>query len=200
MKPLATASAWRVSIEIALWRHGWAVPLAAIVLGAAAALYFGALRPGRHAIASLGMELAQKQQAMSAATGGVRASAVQSEQQRLQALQAVLRQSPEAGEIVRKMVALAEAEQIKLVQSDYKGQLHRANQVNQIQITQPVRATYPQLRNYIESVLRAVPNVSLDQIVAKRDNVGQSQVQARLKWSIWFQAGAPTASNQEQVQ
>ena len=192
MKPLGAAPAWRTAAEIALWRHGWAWPLATLLIAASVAVYFAALLPSRLALASLSLELAQKQQAIGARTAAAQAPAVQNEPQRLQALQAVLRRSPDAGELVRTMVGLARTEQIQLAQSDYQRQFHGATQVSQVQVTQPVRATYPQLRRYIESVLRSVPNASLDQVTAKRDSVGQAQVEARLKWSLWIQSPQPS--------
>jgi hypothetical protein len=199
MNPLAANSS-RARLEIALWRNGYAWVLGTALIAAGAAAYLAVLRPSQQTLASLQAELAQAQQRAAAASAqGSQVPAAQSEPQRLHALHAVLRQSDASSKVVRKMAALAEAEQIRLAQSDYQRQLHSGIQVSQVQITQPVRATYPQLRRYIEAVLRTVPNISLDQIAARRENVGQTQVEARLKWSLWTQsaAAAPTAMRQE---
>lgn len=109
------------------------------------------------------------------------------DEQRLAVIQDRLRQTPDAGELVRKMATLAQHQQLVLVQGDYSSQFHSTTQATQVQINQPIRGTYPQLRRYIEAVLRAVPNASLDQITARRENVGQSQLEARLRWSVWLQ-------------
>lgn len=189
MRPLARTTNLRARVEIALWRHGWAGLLAAVVALAALALHVGALVPTQAALQSAQADLAREQK-LALALPAVTAAAPLSEQQQLAALQALLRQSPETGELVRKMAALAQAEQIVLAQSDYQQQYNSTTQLLQVQITQPVKAGYPQLRRYIEAVLRALPNASLDQITARRDNVGQAQVEARLKWSIWLPAAA----------
>lgn len=199
MTPRMTRSSPRATIEIALWRHGHVWLLAALLFAAIIAAYVFVLRPSHQLLTAAALELKEVQQTRARNPATTQLPEPQSEQQRLQTLQAVLQHSTEAGEVVRKMAALAQAEQIQLVQSDYQRQFHNAIRTSQVQITQPIRATYPQLRRYVESVLRTVPNVSLDQIAARRENVGQIQVEARLKWSLWIQpdAATPTAMRRE---
>ena len=174
----------RTTIEIALWRHGWAWPLAAIAALSAVAAYVLVLQPGLQLHQAAQAELAQEQKQTSSPNGPE--AQPQDGQHRLQALQAVLRPSADTGELVRKMAVLAQAEQINLAQGEYQQQLNAATGLTRVQISQPVRASYPQLRRYIEAVLLAMPNASLDQVVARRDNVGQAEVEARLKWSLWI--------------
>lgn len=175
----------RARLEIALWRHGWAWLLAACAGAGALALHAAVLLPGRAALQAAQQALAHEQQL--ALRPPPPPAAAPTGAQRLAAVQALLRQSPEAGELVRAMDKLAQAGQITLAQADYQYQVNSTTQAMQVQITQPVKAGYPQLRGYIEAVLRALPNATLDQIAAKRDNVGQAQLQARLKWSLWLQ-------------
>lgn len=181
----SSLAAMRTTIEIALWRHGWAWPLAAAAALSAVAAYVLVLQPGQQLHQAAQVELA-REQAQLGSPGKPSEGQPQDGQQRLQALQAVLRPSADTGELVRKMAVLAQAEQINLAQSEYQQQLNAATGVTRVQISQPVRASYPQLRRYIEAVLLAIPNASLDQVVARRDNVGQAQVEARLKWSLWI--------------
>lgn len=178
----------RTRVQIMLWRHGWAWPMAMALSAVAISLHVFVMEPGRAAVASARTELERE-------STEVRQRVVApptTEQQQLQALQTLLRASPEAEQLIRKMSALAQAEQIVLVQSDYHRQFHSATQVVQVQISQPVRASYPQLRRYLEAVLREIPNASLDQIAARRDNVSQSQLEARLRWSFWIQPASPS--------
>jgi hypothetical protein len=179
---LATA---RTTIDIALWRHGWAWPLAGVAALSAVAAYVMVLQPAQQAHLAAQAELAQVQEGL-AAPASSDSEQPQDNHQRLQTLQAALRPSAETGELVRKMAVLAQAEQITLAQIEYQQQVNATTGVTRVQISQPVRASYPQLRRYIEAVLVAMPNASLDQVVARRDNVGQAQVEARLKWSLWI--------------
>lgn len=172
----------RPRAQIFLWRHGWiwvAALLAAIVAFGIRAAW---LEPARAKLAAARAELALASAALPAP------AAAPTEQQQLAQVQSVLRASATPPQLLREMAALAQAQQIVLQQAEYQQQLHPVTQVLQVQVSHPVRATYPQLRRYIESVLRARPNVSLDQVAARRDSVGQSQLEVRLRWSFWLQA------------
>jgi len=186
MKPADRLVAWRVAAQIWLWRHGYAWPLGAMTLALAVCVYLAFVPPADAALRAARLDLAQATAQRTRTPG----AGSHEQQQDVRALQAVLRHSPSADELVRKMVALSQVEQIALTQSDYQQELRPATQVTQVRVTQPVRASYPQLRRYIESVLRTFPNASLDQVAARRDSVGQSQLEARLRWSFWIQAGA----------
>jgi hypothetical protein len=182
MKREAIARA-RVCAEIALWRHGWAWPLAFTLLAGAIAIWLFWLEPARRERDRARAELAQEHAVVAGAISPK--AAAPDARQKLEALQDMLRRSPDSAQLVRKMAVLAQAELIALAQSDYQQQAITTG-VSRVQVTQPVRASYPQLRRYIESVLRDVPNASLDQVVAHRENVGLGQVEARLKWSLWI--------------
>jgi hypothetical protein len=184
--------AWRVVVQVWLWRHGWAWPAGAVAAALALGVHLALVQPAETALTAVRSDLALASADRERMSGDGR----HTEQRDVQALQAVLRRSPPADELVRKMATLAQAEQIALVQSDYQQEFHGTTQVTQVRVTQPVRASYPQLRRYVESVLRTIPNASLDQVAARRDTVGQAQLEARLRWSLWIQASSdrPTPS------
>jgi hypothetical protein len=175
-------------MQILLWRRGWAWAVALVLLAAAGASHWLVLQPLRAALAATQAEIARERSAQ-----GIRRAPVEPSPQArdLAALQALLRASPEPAELVQTMASLAQAEQITWQQGDYQQQPHAATRLVQVQVTQPVRASYPQLRRYVEAVLRAVPNASLDQVTARRENVGQAQLEARLRWTLWLQKDSP---------
>jgi len=178
------ASTRRVQAQILLWRHGWAWPAALCLSGVAAATYWLVLQPAREALAATLAELGRE---AAAADAKPALSPALSEGEQLAAVRVVLQRAPEPAGLVRRMSGLAQAEQIALPQGEYVQQFHSTTQVQQVHVTQSVRASYPQLRRYIEAVLRAIPNASLDQVAARRDNVGQSRLEVRLRWSFWMQ-------------
>lgn len=185
MKLPALLRAAAAQAQVLLWHFGWACPLGAAALAIATGLYLGALVPAHTALAQAGAELAR-----ASARGAVepQAAAPTSQEQRLQDLQAALQSTAGPAELIRRLGELARAEQVVLAQGDYQQQLHAGTRLVQLQVSQPVKASYPQLKRYIESVLRAMPNASLDQIAARRDNVGQAQLEVRLRWSFWIHA------------
>lgn len=191
---ILTLSSSRTAVEIALWRHGWAWPLAAALGICAVVGHVMVLQPGRRMQEAALLELAQEAKRPTGPAGRTQHSASSDGEQRLQALRAAFRSSAETGEPVRRMAALAQTEQISLSQGEYQQQVNTLIGITRVQISQPVRASYPQLRRYIEAVLQAMPNASLDQVTARRDNVGQALVEARLRWSLWTDTAPPAAA------
>lgn len=181
----ARLRAWPAQLQVLLWRHGWSWPLAVLVAAGGMALWLGWLQPTQDALQAVQQALAQPV----AAPAAPAPSPQLREGEHLQALQDALKRSADAPELVRSLDQLAQAQQIAWSQGEYQTQMHASTGLLQVQVTQPVRAGYPQLRRYIESVLRAHPNASLDQVNARRDNVGQAQLDARLRWSFWVHTG-----------
>lgn len=182
---------WRVQAEILLSRHGWAGVLALLTALLVAGLELLVLQPQRNELVALRAQLALA--ATTPPRHDAARSAVLTQQQRELTLAALVRQSPEATALVDAMLAIAAQEQIALHQGEYHTQVHQALEISQLQVTQPLRATYPQLRRYIENVLRTIPTASLDQITARRESVGQAQLEVRLKWSFWMPASPAPA-------
>jgi len=173
----------RAFAEVWLWRHGWVWPVAALLAAATMTAFFTVSQPQRADLSELKLQTDQARSAFLQRPAS--AAAVTSTDAR-----AVIDASAPADQLVARMIQLAQAEGIALPQSEYQQHLMADSTVLQVQVAQPVRATYPQLRRYIEAVLRAVPNASLDQLNARRENVGQPQLDAKLRWSLWLPSSA----------
>lgn len=96
---------------------------------------------------------------------------------------------PEAefSDVLRKIATMAERNGVVLSQSDYQNSTKGHGGLNRLQVTLPLRASYPQLKQFIEQVLFEFPGVSLDDLVLKRESVAQNQVEIRIKLSLWIQ-------------
>lgn len=193
MTHLARSGIWRTQLQILLWRHGWLWPALVLLVLATVAMNWFVVQPTRSALLATQSELARER---AAAPDKATAREPLPEKQHLDVLQAMLRRSPEPAQLLQQMATIAQAQQINLPQGEYQQQLHPANRVIQVQVSQPVRASYPQLRSYIESVLRTIPNASLDHVAARRENVGQSQIEVRLRWSFWILPGSVAAPDE----
>lgn len=179
-----------VHAQVLAWRHGWSLPLGAVATVLALLAYQLVYVPLRSELVGVSTELAQTAAARPSREPVARPV---TEDQQLASLRAVLRANADASTVLGRLGALAAAEQIRLSQGEYQQQLHARTQLLQLQVTQPVKATYPQVRRYIHAVLLDMPHASLDQVSARRDNVGQAQLEVRLRWSFWIhapQAGA----------
>lgn len=178
---------WRVGAQIALWRHGWAWPLAAAAVFSVVLLHLAVHLPLQQARASAELELADAL----AVPPRPLPTPESTTAERVAALRAMLQEAPAATELLQQMAVLAAAQEIQLPQGDYQQRLHPANGLLQLQVSQPVRASYPRLRQYVESVLRKMPNVSLDQVAAHRESIGQTELEVRLRWSLWLMPSIP---------
>jgi hypothetical protein len=179
----------RAAVEVWLWRNGWTWPATLLLAAVAAGLCLAVIQPQRAHLAELGSQL---QRARDAAAG--RDAAHAKVPPTAADARAVVIASPPTDRLVARMVQLAQAEGVGLPQAEYQQRALAGSDMVQVQITQPVRATYPQLRRYVEAVLRTIPNASLDQLAARRENVGQPQLDARLRWSLWLPRATPPAS------
>ena len=179
---------WRVRLEVALWRHGSVghAVLAGLLVAATLMAWFLLETRSNLAQTRRALELAVNPvQNMQAPTPGNGDAAT------LDTLRAALAASPAPDEVVREMAALSHGLGIEWAQGEFRSQAHAQTQTTQWQVTQPALTTYLQLRKLIDAVLRAHPNVSLNQLSVQRDDTTQAQVKVRLRWSIWTLGEAP---------
>lgn len=169
--------ALRLRLEILLWRHGWVWPLVLVLGLAAAALGYQAQR--------LQAQAEQLQASLRAlpAMRGRTAGAPTGPQAGL--LPPELAAAPDVPASVARMLALAQAAGLEVTQAEYLHGDIPELQLARTQVVQPVRASYPQLRRYLEAVLQELPHASLDQVAARRDTVAHGQLEVRLQWSLW---------------
>lgn len=172
----------RTRLQIAAWRFGLAWPLVFMMAATALAVHALLLPPERSALSQTQARLAQA----SSRTAGQpsRPQAPNGPQ----ALRTLLASAPAPEVQLQVMGARAASEQVQLARADYSLRPVPGLPVAQWQVTQPVRARYPQLRRYIEAVLRELPHASLDQVSVRRDSAGVEDLDVRLQWSLWLPA------------
>lgn len=95
--------------------------------------------------------------------------------------------------LLQLITQIAHAKGLTLTQSEFQSIQEGQAGLRQLQITLPVRATYVQIRQFVQETLRQLDGVSVDQISIKRENAGQNQVEARLKLSLWIDANKLTS-------
>lgn len=198
MKPMTLFGAQpRVLLQVALWRHGsvWLlVGLLALVALPGAAWWRQAqqddLRTAKAALAQASAEQAKRHS--QAALAGTT--------QRLDGQGAILAQlarssyaEGELSTVLRALSQVAKAEGLALAQSDFQTLSDSQGGLRQVQLTLPLRVTYPKLRRFVEEVLRQLPGVSVDHLGIKREAVAQGQIEVRLKLSIWIDPFKTTA-------
>ncbi|MDB5961369.1 MAG: hypothetical protein JWP59_2663 [Massilia sp.] len=91
---------------------------------------------------------------------------------------------------VGTLFALAAKNGIVLSQGEYKSAVVRDGGFSTYQVNLPVKGSYGAIWQFAMAALRAIPFASLDDISFKRDSIGQSGVEARVRFTLYLQ-GTP---------
>lgn len=185
MKRNAFAAIWlRLRIALAAANP---VVLGALVLciGAAAALAW--LLPARELVEE-GRVLARRQAALPVAAS---AAPVQMEpatdEYHLALFNAALGDRRHAERQVKTLFALAAKSGLVLRQGEYKAAFERNARLHTYQVTLPVKGSYGAIWQFALGALRAIPFAALDEISFKRDAIGEAEVEARLRITLYLQ-------------
>lgn len=87
---------------------------------------------------------------------------------------------------VRTLFGLADKAGLSLRQGEYRSTYERNARVHAYQVTLPVRGPYKAVWGFAMSALASIPFASLDEISFKRESVGDTNVEARLRLTLYF--------------
>lgn len=87
---------------------------------------------------------------------------------------------------VRTLFGLASKARLSLSQGEYKSAYERNALLHTYQVTLPVKGSYADVWQFSMMALRAIPFASLDEISFKRDTIGDTQVEARLRLTLYL--------------
>jgi len=113
----------------------------------------------------------------------------------LAAFYAALGEKRYAEQQVRTLFALAGKSGLALNQGEYKAGYDRNARLHTYQVTLPVKGSYNQVSGFSLLALRTIPFASLDELSFKRDNIGDPQLEARVRLTLFLadvaEKGAP---------
>lgn len=99
---------------------------------------------------------------------------------------------------VAALLALADRAGLVLARSEFRHEADREAGLARYRVALPLEGSYPQVRDFIESALRADPAMSLDRVRLRRPDTAQARLQAELNFTLHMQPepdpGAATAS------
>lgn len=95
---------------------------------------------------------------------------------------------------VKTLFGLAAKTGLALSQGEYKGAYDHNGKLNTYQVSLPVKGTYRAIWQFGLLALRAIPFASLDEISFKREAIGDANVEARLRLTLYLAAEAPGAA------
>jgi hypothetical protein len=92
---------------------------------------------------------------------------------------------------VKTLFGLAARTGLALRQGEYMAGYDRNAAVHTYQVNLPVRGSYRAIWQFAMMALRAIPFASLDEISFKRDAIGQADVEARVRLTLYLSGAAP---------
>lgn len=91
---------------------------------------------------------------------------------------------------LEKLYAAAEASGITLEQGEYRPVSGGGGKFERYQISLPVKGSYPQIRKFIDRLLADLPAASLDGVSFQRQQIGATQVESQIKFTLYRAGGA----------
>lgn len=170
-----------------LYRHGWPAAIGLLLMAAVWPLaHFGADSVRAQTLALQQAQVAEREleRERKARQPDPKADQVS----RLAAFEAGLPQAEGALQAVRHMHRSAAEHDVVLSTGEYRLVSEPGGRLQRYQITLPADGTYPDLRAWMADVLNELPTMALDELSLKRNAVGESQVQARVRWSFYLKA------------
>jgi hypothetical protein len=87
---------------------------------------------------------------------------------------------------VQKIMALAQSMQLALDEISYKSEQRPDDVLTHYHIDFSVLASYPNMRQFLSTLLTALPNASLDAIYISRENTNDEVVATRVRLTLHF--------------
>lgn len=91
-------------------------------------------------------------------------------------------------EWLNKLYAAAAAQQLVLEQGEYRVIPSKNGKLARYQITLPVKGNYLQIRKFVAQALTDVPIAALEEISFKRETIGATDVETRIKLTLFLSA------------
>jgi hypothetical protein len=178
----------RYSLQRAMHRLGWPGVVGAGFLVLAATVYFTALLPANQQVSRLRAQLEQRSSAIARPDAAVRAA--DSPAAQLVSFRKAMPDRASLPDCLEKIFAVAERSGINLDEGDYKLLENPGDKLVRIQITFPLKASYPQIRNFIAQLKLAMPAVALAHIQMQRQKVAETNVEAQIRLVLFMEPSA----------
>jgi hypothetical protein len=160
-------------------RLGLAGQVGLAALTAAVVIAVGTLLPAQHALQTLGAEL----------THAGHAPAVTSADQAVPRLIASLPTRAQIPLVIGQFTAEAKAAGVSLDTGRYIYTAPKGGSIARYDLEFPVKASYPDIRTFIDRALTAVPAASLGKLRVERKAVGDAVVNADIGFVVFVRAG-----------
>ena len=183
------AVAWRRLLRWQL-RHrltalGWPGIIAIILLAAAPLCYFSAIRPLQARLDTVQSNAVSAQE-QALIVGKAAHDVPSSPREQLAEFYKFFPSEKDAPQGLEKLVALAEQNDLGVNDGEYGVTKDRVGQLLRLRIAFPVQGKYPRIREFLASLPREIPSMSMEKVQFERNNNIDSSVQAKITLVLYL--------------
>jgi Tfp pilus assembly protein PilO len=164
---------------------GWQGLTGLVLIAAAGAFYLAAIGP-TEAKLRVSQEEAVSIRALSRSTAGPARAGVADRDRWLEQFYGQLPVRASAPDLLRIIFDAARAQSLGLQRGEYKLTVDRNGRLLSYEIGLPVRGRYVQVRRFVGDVLEKIPAIALDEITIKREAIGDSQIDASMRFTLFL--------------
>ncbi|HEX5127419.1 MAG TPA: GspMb/PilO family protein [Rhodocyclaceae bacterium] len=96
-------------------------------------------------------------------------------------------------EVLLQLDQIARAQGLSPLRADYRVAAEPGTPLQRVRVTIPVHGTYKALRAWLLSVQKALPEVSIDSLQAKRNDIGIEDMEAEARFAVFLSAARTSA-------
>jgi Tfp pilus assembly protein PilO len=156
-----------------------ATGIAVLLMVASSALWLSTVVPMSRNVEMLQAEVATLESAAKSGTAIARSPAAQAD--------TFIKGLPTRNDlpsIMTVIITQATDAGLELPSGEYQFTPTRSGQIGRYRIAFPVRGTYPQLREFIDGTLTALPAVALESLRLERESIGETVLEAELQFAV----------------
>lgn len=166
-------------------RLGWAGLLGLLLLGGSAVFYFTAVQRGEARLQQAEQRAAGlRERIQLAARGGITLTGSEAQLAEFYGFFA----NHAATDWLDRIYAAAGKHGLVLEQGEYRTLPDKTGKLTRYQLTLPVKGSYVQVREFIDSVLAEVPVAALEDVGFKRETIGSTVLETRIKFTLFLGA------------
>ncbi|HMC13338.1 MAG TPA: hypothetical protein VKG67_03240 [Gallionellaceae bacterium] len=160
--------------------------VAGVVLASLATFgYIGIVLPGQSRLEQLTHDVAAEQAAQKTARSNPMED-THSTEGRLRTFYEFFPVQQSAPQLLGVIYDAARKESIYLSEGEYKYSRAKAGKLGMYQVDLPVKGSYVQVRKFIVKVLNSVPSAALDEVSFKREAVGSTEIEAKIRFTLYL--------------
>lgn len=165
---------------------GWPGMLGITILAVCPTFYFSALLPAQERLDAARQDTLSLHEQIQLTASGLNGGRLQPEEQ-LAEFYRIFPSDRHSPQWLRKIFAVAQRGGVSLDQGTYEASRDKVGKLMRFQITLPVKGEYARIRKFLAVLLSEVPIVSLEHIQFERQQVGDPEVEAKIKLVLYLE-------------